>query len=109
MKPHILITLLQNYRCRIFSHVQVIICRINARRCECTAYDACLFFICRATLHDNDVWNNLQRNWNHFFLLTGETPHSLQILVDVLDRTYFWHRHYGRNSCLDLKNQVKII
>ena len=52
------------------------------------------------------MWLNLQQNWNHFYWLTGETPQTMQILVNAIDRKFFVHRHYGRNCSLDLRNQV---
>ena len=67
-----------------------------------------LFNFYRATLHDNDVWRSMQSNWNHFFWLTGETPETLQILVNILNRRFFWHRQYGRRSSLDLRHQVSM-
>ena len=67
------------------------------------------YFVCncsRSRFEENEVWNNLQTNWNHFFWLTGETPETLQILVNALHRNFFMHRQYGRKSSLDLRHQV---
>ena len=60
----------------------------------------------RANLLTKDVWNLLQNNWKHFYWLTGETPHSLNILVNRVQANYFPQIQRGRTTGLDFKNQV---
>ena len=62
----------------------------------------------RATRHSRDVWTKLQRNWIHFYWLTGETPHTLQILVHDIENRFRPHIGPGRHSVLDFRNQVRI-
>ena len=62
----------------------------------------------RATLYSSDVWINMQRNWTHFFWLTGETPDTLSILVQRLIAKFisFWSK--GPESMIDFRNQVSL-
>ena len=60
----------------------------------------------RATLNSTDVWAKLQENWTHFFWLTGETPDTLNILVERICIKFMTFKSYGPNGILDLKNQV---
>ena len=60
----------------------------------------------RSISQTTDVWSNLERNWIHFFWLTGETPHSLSKLVEKLEPIYNSHSTPGKDSALDFKNKV---
>ena len=62
----------------------------------------------RSTNENPDVWNNLERNWNHFFWLTGEIPISLQIISDKLQNRFIRTRASGRKSALSFRNQVSV-
>ena len=42
----------------------------------------------RVTVQNKDVWKNLETNWNDFYWLTGETPHTLAALVMDLERNF---------------------
>ena len=44
--------------------------------------------IFRILTDGNDVRSNLERNWIHFFWLTGETPVTLQNLVNCVKRDF---------------------
>ena len=48
----------------------------------------------------------MERNWDHFFWLTGETPRTLSTLVTKLWSKYLHHFYTTKGSKLDLKNQV---
>ena len=56
----------------------------------------------------SDVWTNLEQNWNDFFWLTGETPHTLQLLVQQLEPIYRQYYPRRRTSLLSFRNQVII-
>ena len=60
----------------------------------------------RVTSVARDLWRNLERNWLHFFWLTGETPNSLAHLVNVLENEFFPYMTAGRNPILNTRNQV---
>ena len=45
-------------------------------------------------------------NWLHFFWLTGETPPSLQILVNRMEQIYRNLVNNGRPEILSFRNQV---
>ena len=56
-----------------------------------------------------DLWQNLQKNWLHFFWLTGETPASLQVIVNRIEVIYFPQITRGRKDCITFRNQVFVI
>ena len=60
----------------------------------------------RARLLGQDMWTILERNWVHFFWLTGETPDTLRILVQRLQFHFLPHLHIGRQQAIDFRNQV---
>ena len=60
----------------------------------------------RATVLKADVWTNLSKNWDHFFWLTGETPDTLQILINRLHNRINLCRRRGRLSPISKRNQV---
>ena len=62
----------------------------------------------RARRGYTDVWENLATNWTHFYWLTGETPESLQLLVQRLRQIYFI-RPMHRNCKLTFCNQILLI
>ena len=62
----------------------------------------------RATISKSDVWVNLSKNWDHFFWLTGETPDSLQILLNRIQARVNLCRKRGRMSPMSHRNQVKL-
>ena len=47
-----------------------------------------LFFIRRSDYQKRDIWSLIEQNWIHFFWLTGETPHTLQIIVNRMDEIF---------------------
>ena len=55
-----------------------------------------------------DVWLNMQNNWNDFYWLTGETPTSLQVLVDQLLHRNIFHNALGCRCALNYRNQVRL-
>ena len=63
-------------------------------------------FIFRATVTDIDVWRKLSRNWEHFFWLTGETPDTLDVIIDRLQHRMNIFRRCGRISFMSTRNQV---
>ena len=62
----------------------------------------------RANSHTRDVWELLENNWNNFFWLTGETPNTLQLVVDQIERNFYPYVNRGRKTKLDLWNQVSM-
>ena len=60
----------------------------------------------RANEQTHDVWRLLESNWTHFFWLTGETPVTLQGLVDALENHYYPYIYRGHRTLLDFHNQV---
>ena len=71
------------------------------------SYETCEIFL-RARFPHNDVWINLERNWLHFYWLTGETPHTLSILVDKLNENFDLNYDIGRPQCITVRNQVNL-
>ena len=70
-------------------------------------FDQFLFtFLPRATLENRDVWNNLESNWNDFFWLTGETPITLNELVQEMQNKFHPTFRRRRLGSLDFRNQV---
>ena len=63
---------------------------------------------CRSTDNHHDVWRTLSQNWNHFYWLTGETPDTLNIIVQGL-RSNFFRLHQHRNNALNLHNKVLLV
>ena len=67
----------------------------------------------RCRRHYMDFWNNLEQNWTDFFWLTGETPQSLQLLVNSLHTIRYGiigrRIRLGRRPALSFRNQVKYI
>ena len=61
----------------------------------------------RLNFNPRDVWSRLQNNWIYFYWLTGETPQTLSIIVRKLQNNIWHFNNLGRNSALDLRNQVK--
>ena len=59
---------------------------------------------CNEEMHD--VWQLLERNWSHFFWLTGETPNSLSAIVTDVQNMYYPYIFRGRRTLLDFRNQV---
>ena len=53
-----------------------------------------------------NVWRNLERNWSHFFWLTGETPATLRVLVTRIEQIYLPERPMGWAQALTFENQV---
>ena len=62
-------------------------------------------YLCRAMNQTRDVWALLETNWDHFYWLTGETPHTMLILVEAM-RNRVPRRRFGRPQVLDFRNQV---
>ena len=60
----------------------------------------------RLQINSHDVWTALESNWHHFFWFTGETPHTLNVLVQRIDAKFMPYYHGFTRSKLDLKNQV---
>ena len=60
----------------------------------------------RSSASAQDVWSCLEKNWNNFFGLTGESPVSLTILVWQIQQNYFHLFTEGSRCKLDLRNQV---
>ena len=52
------------------------------------------------------MWAYLETNWTFFFWLTGETPNSLQSIVNGVQREYLPTIQRGRGKILDFRNQV---
>ena len=65
-------------------------------------------FLFRATVTDIDVWRKLSTNWDHFFWLTGETPDTLDVIIDRLHHRMNIHRRCGRISFMSTRNQVRL-
>ena len=63
----------------------------------------------RIGLNGQNLWNFLDRNWIHFFWLTGETPDTLNILVECLRNIYYVQNHLGRPPAIDFRNQVSSV
>ena len=65
----------------------------------------------RATRFNFDCWNNLARNWTDFFWLTGETPDTLNLLVQLVRANLRNVRgrnfRRGRRPALTFRNQVR--
>ena len=53
-----------------------------------------------------NLWITLERNWIHFFWLTGETPPSLRSLVHEIETIFFTFYTKGKGRKLDVANQV---
>ena len=53
-----------------------------------------------------DVWRNMQHNWDDFYWLTGETPITLQVLVNQIEHRNIFNNPLGRPGALDFRNQV---
>ena len=68
--------------------------------------NAASYLFHRVSLNVTDVWLAMERNWDHFFWLTGETPHSLRSLVNKIQAKFVPNFYQMRRSRLDLKNQV---
>ena len=60
----------------------------------------------RATVHNSDGWQNLAKNWVHFFWLTGETPDTLSMIVSRLRRQFHRIENPQRREALSTRNQV---
>ena len=60
----------------------------------------------RHNLDSRDVWEVLQTNWSNFFWLTGDTPRTLQVIVNGIEQIYLPQRSMGRPSILTFRNQV---
>ena len=60
----------------------------------------------RLTVNNMDVWQNMETNWSHFFWLTGETPETLQILINRIEVKFLNYRTYGPDSTLSIRKQV---
>ena len=65
-----------------------------------------IIFFLRVTSINCDVWVNLSTNWDHFFWLTGEFPHTLQIIVDKIQTKFFIKNQRGPKVLLSVRNQV---
>ena len=67
----------------------------------------------RCTRQRRDFWNNLEQNWTDFFWLTGDTPHTLDLLVQSIRQTRLTaprnRRRCGRKKILSLRNEVNIL
>ena len=63
----------------------------------------------RVTVNNCDVWNKLSHNWDHFSWLTGETPDTLNILIDRLKARINLCRKRGRLSPISTRNQVCVL
>ena len=68
----------------------------------------CLFLF-RVSRSTHDLWTSLEKNWSHFFWLTGETPQTLGVIVHKIRDKYIHLFHEFSRSKLDLRNQVCII
>ena len=55
------------------------------------------------------MWLHLNQNWLNFFWLTGETPGTLNALVNQLEDRFMHYFLKGRECKLDLRNQVSFI
>ena len=64
--------------------------------------------VARCVDNSHDVWSDLRKNWNHFYWLTGETPVSMDILLQGLTDSYF-RNHENRNNSLNLRNQILLV
>ena len=53
-----------------------------------------------------DVWATLERNWSFFFWLTGETPPTLQLIVDRIQLNLLPQMHRGHAPLIDFRKQV---
>ena len=62
-----------------------------------------------SNLFNSDVWCKLERNWMHFFWLTGETPEPLSILVERIKIKFLHINANGPVSAIDIRNQVSVI
>ena len=60
----------------------------------------------QSRVHNRDVWINLEQNWSHFFWLTGETPQTLEILINRVESKFLNCRNSGPDSNLNLRNKV---
>ena len=60
----------------------------------------------RQIYRTNDLWGILETNWTHFFWLTGETPATLQIIVNRIQTLFRQQVNLGRPQILDFRNQV---
>ena len=63
----------------------------------------------RATFNWRNVWLDLHGNWINFFWLTGETPGTLNALVNELEHRFMHYFVKGRECKLDLRNQVSFV
>ena len=73
-------------------------------KCEKGMYSFNIFN--RSGYRRTDVWASLERNWSNFFWLTGETPGSLQVIVNRLTAIYLPQVARGRAENIDFCNQV---
>ena len=60
----------------------------------------------RVRSQQEDVWNNLSRNWNHFYWLTGENPDTLNIVVQRLRARFPQINRRRRQVITTFPNQV---
>ena len=60
---------------------------------------------CSRRMQRRDFWQILSTNWDHFYWLTGEVPHSMNLLVNRI-RQIYKKRPSGRRSVLNIRNQV---
>ena len=63
------------------------------------------FVHCSRRMEKKNFWRILETNWDHFYWLTAEVPHSMDLLVNRI-RQIYTRRQSGRRSALDLRNQV---
>ena len=64
--------------------------------------------MCRCVDNSHDVWKDLSTNWNHFYWLTGETPVSMQIIIEGIRENFFNYHLHGNNR-LDFRNQILLV
>ena len=103
-KPHLLLQLLQGYRW-ISLKINAIIFIKYWLVCR---YFWQTLYKCRSTMTAQDVWGNLEKDWNNFFWLTGETPETLAKLVNQIRENYFNLFYVTSRSKLSFRNQVTI-
>ena len=60
----------------------------------------------QSRVHNRDVWINLEQNWSHCFWLTGETPQTLEILINRVESKFLNCCNSGPDSNLNLRNKV---
>ena len=86
--------------CMLHLHINVLMQQFNL-----------LFFVSinRGENITRDIWMQLERNWLHFFWLTGEIPSTLQIVVNRIENLFMPNIARGRNQCINFRNQVSTL